>query len=389
MLGDLLTELSRGLLRLAGVVIREACVPADGRVDVGDGPPLLVRTGLEGRAILLDEVRPQVQERGGLGLARVHVPSTRGAFDLAEGCASPSPLCALMALRMAESPAGPRPVLDAVSFTDHLAAEVARVRRSGGLLSLMLIDLKPGAADAPPVEGGLPHIAQLLRRTVRLQDSVALRGSNVALLLPDTSAIEATRAAERLLRLARGGPAASEPGSRGSGSAGVATVFGDVEGGGEALLAAAEEALQEAGPGEILRSRALEGRPRILVVDDDLSFAQVLAEAITERGWEGHPCTDVEDARQRVVDGGYSALFVDLMLPGTSGVEILRHAIAYHPRRPAVLMSGTDTDRGAILEALELGPVVFVRKPISSADLDSALRMFRELLPAARQERRA
>jgi DNA-binding response OmpR family regulator len=115
----------------------------------------------------------------------------------------------------------------------------------------------------------------------------------------------------------------------------------------------------------------------------------VLAEAISERGWEGHPCTDVQDAHQRVVDGGYHALFVDLVLPGSSGIKLLRHAIAYHPRRPAVLMSGSDAQHEAIIEALELGPVVFIRKPISMTDLDSALQMFREMLPGAKRMRRA
>jgi hypothetical protein len=41
------------------------------------------------------------------------------------------------------------------------------------------------------------------------------------------------------------------------------------------------------------------------------------------------------------------------------------------------------------MEALELGPVVFIRKPISMADLDSALQMFREMLPGAQRMRRA
>src|SRR2546425_281925 len=171
-------------------------------------------------------------------------------------------------------------------------------------------------------------------------------------------------------------------------SAGVATAYGEVEGGGAALLAAAEDALREAAPGQVVRSRTLEGRPRILVVDDDLSFAQVLAESISERGWDAHPCSEPADARQRVRDRSYSGLFIDMVLPGTSGAEILREALAAHPRRPAILMSGHDANHEAILEALTLGPVMFVHKPMSSADLDSALQMFRELVPGMVRRRR-
>jgi CheY-like chemotaxis protein len=88
-----------------------------------------------------------------------------------------------------------------------------------------------------------------------------------------------------------------------------------------------------------------------------------------------------------LASSSYSGLFIDLVLPGTSGVEILRHALALHPRRPAALMSGVDAQHDSVAQALELGPVVFVRKPLSPADLDSALAMFRELLPGTRRAR--
>jgi len=103
-------------------------------------------------------------------------------------------------------------------------------------------------------------------------------------MMPETSGSEAVRAMERLLGLVAQGEPAAPGGARRPDAAGVATAYGEVEGGGAALLAAAEEALREAGPGQIVRSCTLEGRPRNLVVDDDLAFAQVLAETISERG---------------------------------------------------------------------------------------------------------
>ena len=61
--------------------------------------------------------------------------------------------------------------------------------------------------------------------------------------------------------------------------------------------------------------------------------------------------------------------------------SVLRHAFALKPGRPAVLMSGLDSSSGAIFDALALGPATFVRKPLSGPDLDTALEMFRQLLP--------
>jgi PleD family two-component response regulator len=274
-----------------------------------------------------------------------------------------------------------RSILDAEALRHRLDEEAARVRRSGGFLSLALFHAVAGP-NAPAGSNPLDGLAIRLRKAVRLEDVLARHGPHFALLMLDTTANEAARAAERLLGLI------NDDGGHSPASAGTATAYGEVEGGGAALTAAAEEALREAAPGQFVCSRTMDGRPRLLVVDDDRVFAEALAETIAEREWEAHPCTDVADARQRVLDTSYSGFFIDCVLPSSSGVEILREAMAAHPGRPAVLMSGRDVDPHAILDALTLGPVMFIRKPLTHADLDSALAMFRQLVPGIRRRSR-
>jgi PleD family two-component response regulator len=278
-----------------------------------------------------------------------------------------------------------RTILDSEALGHRLDEETARVRRSGGFLSLALFRATPG----PPAPGGSSSLEQLaarLRKSVRLEDVLARHQEHFALLMLDTTAGEAARAAERLLALINKDEAGTP--AHAPASAGTATAYGEVEGGASALIAAAEDALREAAPGQFASSRTMDGRPRLLVVDDDRVFAEALAETIAEREWEAHPCTDVADARQRVLDTSYSGFFIDVVLPQSSGVEILREAMAAHPGRPAVLMSGQDVDPHAILEALSLGPVMFIRKPLSHADLDAALAMFRQLVPGIRRRSR-
>jgi len=275
-----------------------------------------------------------------------------------------------------------RSILDAEALRHRLDEETARVRRSGGFLSLALFR----ATEVRPSSNPLERLAGRLRQAVRLEDVLARHGQHFALVMLDTTANEAARAAERLLGLINK-EEADAPGHSPA-SAGTATAYGEVEGGGAALIAAAEEALRVAAPGQYVSSQTMDGRPRLLVVDDDRVFAEALAETIAEREWEAHPCTDVADARQRVQDTSYSGFFIDVVLPSSSGVEILREAMAAHPGRPAVLMSGQDVDPHAILEALSLGPVMFIRKPLTHADLDSALAMFRQLVPGIRRRSR-
>lgn len=271
----------------------------------------------------------------------------------------------------------PDALLSRPAFAQRLQSEIARVRRSGGFLSLALLGSQSDAS-LPPGEPAFEEIAKITRATVRLQDNVGFLVPRTVILMPDTNMGQAVQAARRALAAVRqrvAGPAAAEI------SAGIATIYGDVEGGGDALLASAEEALHEAPPGLPSGSRTLDGRPRILVVDDDDTFAEALADSISARGWEGHPCTHAADAMQRLAADGYSGLFVDLVLRGSSGVDVLRHAFTVRPGRPAVLMSGLNSPSGAIFDALALGPATFVRKPLSGPDLDAALEMFRQLLP--------
>jgi len=264
------------------------------------------------------------------------------------------------------------PLLDSVAFRHRVVEEISRVRRFGGFLSLAVLASKSAAA-APDT---LTTLAHRLRGAVRGHDQIAWRRVNVAILMPGTTVGHAERAAARFLEIA---------GHDDSGeyAAGVATIYGDAEGGADALLAAAEEALNEAKPRLVARSRHLDGRPRVLVVDDDREFAEALSDAITERGWDGHPCTQAADALNRIRNGSYAALFVDLVMPGRGGVELLHEAATHRPGMPAALMSGYDADGNAVLDALSLGPVTFIRKPISEGDLNAALEMFRQLLPGA------
>ena len=164
-------------------------------------------------------------------------------------------------------------------------------------------------------------------------------------------------------------------------SVGFASAFGEVEGGAGALVDSARAALAEAGPRQVVGSRSHHGRPAVLLVDNDLAGIARLAEMLSERGWEGYPCATEEEALRRVAERRYSAVFLDLALSHANGMEILRAALTSLPGRPVVLMSGGLIDPVALLAALELGPVLFVRKPISSTDLDSAVTVLRHCLP--------
>jgi CheY-like chemotaxis protein len=266
-------------------------------------------------------------------------------------------------------------VLDPVSFRARVQEEFARLSRSGGFLSLLAILTPDRPGSSVDLRARLQAVGETVGAAMRAQDLACCRGQAVLAMLPDSDANQALRAARRLLRVANG----AQPDL--ALSAGVATVYRDLEGGVDALFHAAEQAAHETPAGSVRASQTVAGRAAVLVVDDDSAFGQALSETIVEMGWDAFPCTEGADALQRALDMSYQGLFVDLMLRGTNGVEVLKRFLGASPRRPAVLVSGHDVQSGDVLEALMLGPVTFVRKPISRADVSAALEMFRALLP--------
>jgi len=272
-------------------------------------------------------------------------------------------------------------LIGAEAFVAQVDLELARKRRLGGFTSVCLLGA-PAERSHPEVAVPLVEVWwPRLRPHVRAYDILGqVDEHSLAILMPDTTLANAVLGGTRLLKVLGD----ASPPMTGL-AVGAAAAYGEIEGGPTALIDAAIAALQTATPGQVVTSRTTRGEPRLLVVDDDQTFATALADTISQCGWLAHPCSETQDAFERVRSNDYQGLFVDLVLPHTSGVDILREALAHYPRRPAILMSGHDADHGAVLDALALGPVMFIRKPISSQDLDAALRMFRVLLPGVRQ----
>ena len=69
---------------------------------------------------------------------------------------------------------------------------------------------------------------------------------------------------------------------------------------------------------------ALSNAPRILVVEDDPDVAEVLATLLTRSGYHVDVAHTGQQAMTALVDTVYDALTLDLMLPDTSGLEVIR-----------------------------------------------------------------
>ncbi|HXI12573.1 MAG TPA: sigma-54 dependent transcriptional regulator [Thermoanaerobaculia bacterium] len=113
---------------------------------------------------------------------------------------------------------------------------------------------------------------------------------------------------------------------------------------------------------------------RILLVEDKLSLAQMLKEALEAEGLRVDMTHSGTEAIERLAVGKrYAAVLSDLRLPGASGIEVLKQVKASDPECAVIIMTAFGTVSDAV-EAMKMGAYDFIQKPI---DIDRLLLLVR------------
>ncbi|MDB4997475.1 MAG: two component, sigma54 specific, transcriptional regulator, Fis family [Myxococcaceae bacterium] len=119
-------------------------------------------------------------------------------------------------------------------------------------------------------------------------------------------------------------------------------------------------------------------RPRLLIVEDDLSVQEALAVGL-EDNYDVAVASNGEDALALLLAGPFDAVVLDLMLPGMDGVSLMRAMRERSIRVPTVLASASPLVASA---ARELGAVDYLAKPFTLRQIESKLaRVFEQTFP--------
>jgi two-component system, OmpR family, response regulator len=117
-----------------------------------------------------------------------------------------------------------------------------------------------------------------------------------------------------------------------------------------------------------------DGSPlRVLVVDDEVNIAELLAMALRYEGWQVSMAHTGTKAVAAAKDERPDAVVLDVMLPDFDGMEVLRRMRGHHPDVPVLFLTARDAveDRVAGLTA---GGDDYVTKPFSLEEVVARLR---------------
>jgi two-component system response regulator AtoC len=122
---------------------------------------------------------------------------------------------------------------------------------------------------------------------------------------------------------------------------------------------------------------------RVLLVDDDATFRRAMAKALGRKGLVVSELSGGAPAIEFLRDEHCAAdvVVLDLLMPGVSGLQVLRSTPRHRPK--IIVLTGHGTVPDAV-EAMRLGAFTFLQKPI---DADELLPVIQQALAAAPRAR--
>jgi two-component system response regulator CpxR len=111
---------------------------------------------------------------------------------------------------------------------------------------------------------------------------------------------------------------------------------------------------------------------RVLIVDDDTELCELVSEYLTSEGFQLEAVHDGPHGLERAQSGEHAIVVLDIMLPGLSGLDVLRR-LRTRSRVPVLILTarGDDVDR---IVGLEIGADDYLAKPFNPRELLARIR---------------
>lgn len=111
-------------------------------------------------------------------------------------------------------------------------------------------------------------------------------------------------------------------------------------------------------------------RPVVMIVDDESSIADTLAEILSRSGYAAVAAYDADSALETALLNPPEMLITDVVLPGTNGIDLAIHMRRIFPDCKIILFSGQASTADLLAAANREGhQFVLLSKPVHPTDL--------------------
>ncbi len=107
---------------------------------------------------------------------------------------------------------------------------------------------------------------------------------------------------------------------------------------------------------------------KILLVDDEAEFVSTVAERLRIRNIDVQVATDGEEALACIEARRPQVVVLDVMMPGMSGLEVLKNIKQNYPEVHVILLTGRGSTREGV-DGMHLGAYDYMVKPVQIEEL--------------------
>ncbi len=111
------------------------------------------------------------------------------------------------------------------------------------------------------------------------------------------------------------------------------------------------------------------GAARIMVVDDEADFRVQVRRALEHDGYQVEEAADGAEALERLRTEHFDLAIVDLLMPRVTGLRLLAELRGERRKSPPAMILTAFGDWGSYTEAVDLGAVAFLTKPLGMGEL--------------------
>lgn len=122
---------------------------------------------------------------------------------------------------------------------------------------------------------------------------------------------------------------------------------------------------------------------KVLIVDDEKDFLDIIAERIRARGMDVSTAPSAEDALRMIEEEFFDVVIMDFMMPALDGFKALKLMKTEQPEVQIILLTGNVPDEKRI-EAKALGALDVIEKP---PDLQDLIQKIKKAKKAPRKDR--
>lgn len=111
---------------------------------------------------------------------------------------------------------------------------------------------------------------------------------------------------------------------------------------------------------------------KLLLIDDDAGFCEVLSRALTRKGFDVTDAQSINDAIEKAKESVFEYAVVDLRIGQDSGLTMVKELVAIHSDIKIIVLTGYASIATAV-EAIKLGAKQYLTKP---ADVEEIIAGF-------------